>query len=287
MSKRHIISTGIMTLFIMLSAIAVFLYYIEVFAPEIAVATIILLIIGLATGALLPNVLSTWIILLLTVIGGAILLLGEVPITSPMKFILLAIFPVSAGIMSIGRFVLIKFGWISFNTQDIERYAQHYDQVTKLQTQYNAAKMYRKIIHFIHDDDDRDLWFTVTAIHWAHNTQFKQFHPVDYDQTLREISRVLKNDRLPSESLYYLGHGTFLIISHQLSEQTYAKRNELTKAHLRDLRCLESTPQFKWGSFELNASTVEAFPTPEAAYNYLRREMETDLVVEYMKGEDS
>jgi GGDEF domain-containing protein len=287
LKKSHIITSGIVTLLIVLSAITIALYYVELLTPEISLATVVLLIIGLATGALLPNVVSTWVILLLTTIGGAILLLGDVPVSLTSKIVLLAVFPISAGLMALGRFIVIRFGWINVNRHDIERYTQHYDQVTKLQTEHNASKMYLKATRFIKDDIDLELSFTVTAIHWAHNTQFKQFHPADYDEALRQMARVLKDSRLPSESLYYLGHGTFLIISHQLSTETYQKRNSYTKEQLNQVRCLEAVPQFKWGKVVIDDANVTQYPTLDETLNQLRRQMETDLVVEYLQGERS
>jgi hypothetical protein len=246
-----------------------------------------MVVLGLAVGATLPGILTTWIIILLTVIGGGILLFGDVPISGPLKLIILVIFPISAGLMSIVRFTLIKFGWVSINKSVIERYAQHYDRTTKLQTQYNAEKMYRKIVHFIQDDYDQGLWFTVTGIQWANSDQFKQFHAADYNKTLREIAKVLKEDRLPSESLYYLDHGIFLIVSHQLPEETYQKRNEFTKSHLDQLKCFDATPQFKWGSLQIDRSNVDDFLTLKDVAKLLERQMETDLVIEYLKGDDS
>jgi hypothetical protein len=276
-----------MTLFILLPVIAIFLYEIEVYTPQISIASLILIIAGLAAGALLPGILATWITILLTVIGGGILLFGEVPISLPLKLILLVIFPISAGLMSLVRYTLMRLGWISFDKRDIEKYSKHYDQTTKLQIRYNAEKMYRKIVHFIKDDYDQTLWFTITAVHWAHSTQYKQFHAANYEQTLREIAKVLKDNRLPSESLYYLDHGTFLIISHQLSEQTVEQRNEFTKTHLDELRCMDSTPQFKWGSLRIDRSNVDGLLTLKDVIRHLQRDMETDLVVEYLKGDNS
>lgn len=287
LGKRHTITSGLMTLCILLPVIAIFLYEIHQHSPQISIASIILVITGFVAGSVLPGILTTWITIMLTVIGGGILMFGNVPVALPLKLVLLMIFPASAGLMSIIRHALVQFGWISFDRHDVEKYAKHYDQATKLQTRYNAEKMYRKIVHFIQDDDDQDLWSTITAVHWAHSTQYKQFHAGNYEKTLRDIAAVLKVDRLPSESLYYLDHGTFVIISHQLSKQTYRKRNELTKAHLSELRCMESTPQFKWGSLDIDSSNIHNFPALRDVLKHLQRDMETDLVVEYLKGDDS
>lgn len=285
LSKRHTIISGLMALFILFPVMAIIFYDIELNAPHILIATIILVVAGLAAGALLPGTVTTWIIILLTVVGAAILLFGTVPISIFQKLILLVAFPASAGIMSIVRYALIRFGWVTFSRRAVERYTQHYNRTTKLQTGYNAAKMYRKIVHFVQDDYDPTLWYTVTAVHWAHGSQYRQFHAANYDATLSEIAGVLKEDRLPSESLYYLGHGTFLIISHQLPDETYEKRNEFTKSHLDQLRSTGTTVQFKWGSLKIDRSNVTDYLTLKDAVRRLQRDMETDLVVEYLKGD--
>jgi hypothetical protein len=286
LNKRHFIAFGLLTLLVIILSIAISLYFIYLYMPQISIAAVVLLVIGLVTGALIPSILATWIVILLTVAGGAIVLLGDVPMTLPTKLVLLSIFPISAGLMSAVRWVLTRFGWINFNKRDIERYSYHYDQVTKLQAQYNAEKMYCKIVRFIRDDYDQALWCDITAIHWTHSSQLRQFHADDYDQMLREIAKVLKQDRLPSESLYYLGRGTFLIISHQLSHEAYVRRNEYTKAHLAQFSLLGAAPQFKWGTLRVDHSNIDAFPALQDAVSHAQREMETDLVVEYLKGGD-
>lgn len=287
LNNRHITVAGLMSLFVTIATITIFLHYLDLHAAEISTVSIVLLVVGLAGGSLIPSILTTWLIILLSVLGIAILLLGTVPISLSSKLMLLAVFPVGAGLTSINRYVLLRSGWGKSNRRDIERYAFHYNPVTKLQQTHNAEKMYQKTVRFIQNDPDATLWFNITAIHWANNTQFKQFHAAEYDKVLRKIAKVLKDYRLPSESLYYLGRGTFLIISHHLSADDYAKRNRFTEEHLNEIALLGTTPQFKWGSLKVDHSNADRFPALEDATNYLQRKMETNLVVEYLKGEES
>ncbi|MCI1219633.1 MAG: hypothetical protein LKF99_03735 [Bifidobacterium sp.] len=284
LGNRHVIISGLLTLLGTFLAIAIVGYCINMYAPGISNPAIVLLFIGLALAAMLPSVLTSWILILLTALGAAILVLGDVPMPFSSKLILLAVAPASAGLMSIDRYVLIRFGWARFNRRDIERYSRHYDPVTKFQKLYNAEKMYEKVIRFIRNDLDGALWCNVAAIHWANSAQFRQFHENEYSQELHDIAQVLKDDRLPSESLYYLDDGTFLIISHLVPEETYEARNVMTRKHLNGSVLLGTTPQFKWGSLRIDHSNVNDFPTLKDATRRLQREMETDLVVEYLKG---
>lgn len=100
---------------------------------------------------------------------------------------------------------------------------------------------------YIHDRDDVNLWTNVSAVHWTHSTQFQQFHEQEYNQMLQEIARVLKIDRLPSESLYYLGNATFMIISHELSDRVLEQLNDQTKRLLNKIEVNGAAAQYKWG----------------------------------------
>lgn len=284
-NNRHVVLSGLATVFGIIIAITAFIYAIDIYAPEIAEAALVLLFLGLATGALMPSIIMSWLVILLTTVGVAVLTLGNVPLALHLKLILLAIFPVSAILMAINSAILIRAGWVRFNTRAIERYMRHYDQITKLQKTYNASKMYLKAIGFIRNDVDDALWFDVTALHWVHNAQFRQFHRGGYDDLLRAIAKVLKTDRLPSESLYYLGQGTFLIISHQVPHDEYRRRNDITEKNLNAIPMGESTPQFKCAKLRIDRSNAGTYPTLDDAMRHLERRMETDLVIEYLKAD--
>lgn len=129
------------------------------------------------------------------------------------------------------------------------------------------------------------MWIDVTAIHWVHNQQFRQFHHDDYNQALQQIAHVLKERRLPSEALYFLGNGTFLILSYHLPNITFAYQNQSTREGLADLLIGKATPQFKWGHLKVDDINVTSFETLESVMRHIERDMETDIVVEYLRGE--
>lgn len=285
MYKKHVIETSLIMLFVLLSSITIFMYYIGLYSPTISTTVVILLVAGLATGILIPNILLTWAVIVLTTIGSAILLLGNVAMPLHLKISLLAVFPVGSSVMVICRYILGGLGWVDSNRRDIEKYSEHYDQVTKLQTTHNAQKIYQKALRFIQNDQKGAFSVHITAVHWAHSGQFRQFHDADYDQVLQKIAKVLKNDRLPSEFLYYLDNATFLIISYDLTSEYYQILNERTRKHLSQIDLVQTTPQFKWGDIEVNNFNVNSFLTLEDAIRSINRKMETDIVTEYLKGD--
>lgn len=285
--RRHIVEFGLTILFLMEALIAVLMWWAGNYSTTVATAMLILVLLGTAAGTLIPNILLTWLIIGLSTIGIAILMMGYVVMTIPINIGLLLAFPVCASLSTLRRSILSGWGWIDRNRAEINSYAEHYDQITKLQTKYNAQKIYKKAQRFVMEDQDDSQWLDTTAIHWSHNRQIRQFHKRAYNKMLRKIAKVLKDDRLPSESLYYIGYGTFLIISFNLTKQTYDHRNALTRQDLQQLKVCQATPQFKWGTKYINKDNAAKFPELKEIIRHINRDMETDLIVEYMKGDNT
>lgn len=286
MIRRHLVEIGLTVLFLMVALIAILMWWAGKYSTTASTAMLVLILLGTAAGDLIPSILLTWLIIGLTTIGSALMMMGYVVMTLPFKISLLLAFPICASLSSLSRYLLSGWGWIDRNRAEINSYVEHYDQVTKLQTRYNAQKIYQKARQFILEDPHEDQWLYATAIHWSHNRQIRQFHSREYNRTLREVAKVLKNNRLPAESLYYIGHGTFLIISFNLTKQTYDYRNQLTREGLKQLRVGQATPQFKWGAKRITKDNADKFPEFEDVMRHINRDMETDLIVEYMKGAD-
>lgn len=282
MIRRHIVEFDLTILFLEVALIAVLMWWAGNYSTTVATAMLILVLLGTAAGTLIPNILLTWLIIGLSTIGIAILMMGCVLMTIPIKIGLLLAFPVCASLSTLSRSILSGWGWIDRNRSEINSYVEHYDQITKLQTKYNAQKIYKKA-----QCDSQWLNINITAIHWSHNRQIRQFHEREYNEMLREIAKVLKDDRLPSEALYYIGHGTFLIISFNLTKQTYDHRNALTRQSLQKLKICQATPQFKWGTKYINKDNAAKFPELKDIIRHLNRDMETDLIVEYMKEDNA
>ena len=284
MIRRHIVESGLIALCVILTAIVLMMWWASQYAHFITTAMMIMIILGLMVGSLVPNIILTWLAISLTTIGSAILLLGYVVMDNSIKIMLLFAFPITASLVYFSRYIIGEWGWLDRNRAEIESYATHYNQIVKLQTAYNANKIYKKELQFITKEQFTDLWIDVTAIHWVHNQQIRQFHHNDYNYALQKIAKVLKRRRLPSESLYYLEDGTFLILSYNLPDIIFAYQNQSTRAGLDELQINSSKPQFKWGHLKVDDINATSFKNLESVMRHIERDMETDLVVEYLRG---
>lgn len=284
MIRRHVVESGLIALCVILTAIVLMMWWASQYAHFITTAMMTMIILGLTMGSLVPNIVLTWLAIGLTTIGSAILLLGYVVMDNSIKIMLLFAFPITASLAYFSRYIIGEWGWIDRNRAEIESYATHYNQIVKLQTAYNANKIYEKELQFIIKEQIADLWIDVTAIHWVHNQQVRQFHRDDYNYALQQIAKVLKRRRLPSEALYYLEDGTFLILSYHLPDITFAYQNQSTRAGFDELQINNSKPQFKWGHLKVDDINATSFKNLESVMRHIERDMETDLVVEYLRG---
>lgn len=284
MLRRHSILFFQLAILLVIIASLVLIVWSSLYQTNMMIAIAIMIVLGVLVGMMVPSILISWLIIALTTLGSAILLLGYVVVAAPIKLALLFTFPVIASVTLVAREMITGWGWLDKNRSEIQSYAAHYDPVTKLLTRYNAVKLYEKCMVYIHDRDEVNLWTNVTAIHWTHSTQFQQFHEQEYNQMLQEIARVLKVDRLPSEMLYYLGNATFMIISHELSDKVLKQLNDQTKNLLGAIEINGAPAQYKWGTQKIDRKNVEHFMNFEKIDRHLQREMETDIVTEYLKG---
>ena len=76
----------------------------------------------------------------------------------------------------------------------------------------------------------------------------------------------------------------FLILSYHLPDITFAYQNQSTRAGLDELQINSSKPQFKWGHLKVDDINATSFKNLESVMRHIERDMETDLVVEYLRG---
>lgn len=285
MIQRHIVGAGLAILSGVIALAVALMWLAGTYSVTLMIAMAILIMLGILVGAVIPNILITWLAIGTTTIGAAILLLGYVVMDNWLKLLLLATFPIMASAVALARFILGNWGWLDRNRADIDSWAAHYDKMIKLQTEYNASKYYQKVARFITKEVTADLRVDVLAIRWAHSSQLRQFNEDDYLANLRQIAKVLKDERFPSEQLYYVGGATFLIISLDVSPTTYEFKNRAMMRDLRQLTLDGTTPQFQQGHLQVDRRNVLGYPNLDRVLRHVEREMETDLVVEYMKQE--
>ncbi len=145
MIRRHIVEFGLTTLFLRGALIAVLMWWAGNYSTTVATAMLILVLLGSAAGTLISNILLSWLIIGLSTIGIAILMMGYVVMTIPIKIGLLLAFPVCASLTTLSRSILSAWVGIDRNCSEINSYVEHYDQITKLHTKYNAQKIYKRL----------------------------------------------------------------------------------------------------------------------------------------------
>lgn len=283
MFKTHVVESGLMLVWLYEFVIIALMWMAGLSPANVTMAVAMMVSLGVATGLLIPGIIISWLIIGLTSVGTGILLFGYVVMNTHMKLFLLAVFPVVASLTLVVRYILGGLGWLDANRASIEAYASHYDNVVKLQTRHNAEKIYDKSCTFLRTRPDIDMVITVTGIQWVDQQQFKQFNIEDYQLLLQRMATVLKKDRLPEESIYYLGDGLFIILSYELSKSVYQQLNTVTGQELAVLQASGYQPQFKWGHVHIDRHNVSQYLTFEHVLRQIKRAMETDIIVEYMK----
>ena len=254
---------------ILFPVIAVF--QVEEYSANIVNGLFLILILAIMTGLLLPNIMVSWLIILLTTIAAGFLVLGYVVIPTEAKWLLVVAFPIEAGLLTVLRYYVLDWRFISKNWQDIRNYLKR----------YNGAL---KVISNIKERPQLHLWMHVSMLRWANHEQFAQLHPEEHAQYLEKLADILKKRRLAAEELFYLGDATFFIISPELRDDIIKQINQETIAELKEVQ--DDLPGgLKWTSQRIDETNVDRFTDPNVIVKHLDRELETDLIVEYLKAE--
>lgn len=258
------------------------LFFAVFLEPNIQIGVFLLLLLAIIVGMLIPGIVISWLIIGLTTVGSGILLFGYLVIPVNDKVILLLAFPIEAMLVNLVSNWLLKWRSLGPNIVSIHRHREHYNLDTKLLTSHNAKKVYSKEIMAIKNYPSYNLSINITEIRWQNWKQYRQFHPDNQRKVLHDIAREIKRTRLPSELIYYLGDARFLIISHQVDENTQKTINDTTK---KSLQQAFKTPaiQFKWATQQINYDNYDQFIHFADICKHLDRVMETDIITEYLR----
>lgn len=262
----------------------VVIFQVRDYSVNIVNGLVLILILAVLVGLLLPNILVSWLIILLTTIAAGFLVLGYVVIPTEAKVFLFLAFPVEAVLLTFIRQYVLAWKFISRNKRGIRDYLKRYNGDLKMQTHYTANKIYLKVIRNIKDRPKMHLWMYVSVLQWANHEQFKELHPNEHAQFLEKLADVLKHKRLAAEELFYLGDAKFLIISPELRDDIIKQINQEMIAELKKVQ-KELPGGLKWTSQRVDETNAERFSDPNIIEKHLDRELETDLVVEYLKDE--
>lgn len=255
------------------------------YTKDVQTGVMVILLLAIVAGLTLPNILLSWLILLLATIASAILLLGYVVIATGAKLMLLIAFPIEASLVFLIHQYIIDWCAIGDNQASISRYLYHFDSTVKLLSSYTARKIYNKIAQNIKNRPDLQLWTHVSLIQWANHEQYRQGNRYEHDQILQALAKIMKQTCLASEGIYYLGDAEFLILSPDLQDNVV---EEIDSEMSEKLKVIEQQIPggIKWVKERIDKNNIDKFQNAEELSKYLHRELETALIVEYLKDED-
>lgn len=283
-SRKNLITRSHLAIFGFTTALILFIWLAGLTSGVVQMATVLLVILGIAAGLMLPSILTTWLAMLFLVTSVMVLLLGTFVMDVTAKLFLMVAFPGAIFLTSSLRTIGGSFGWLAENQHNIGAFTKNYHPGLNLQRSYNAHKIFAKAVtRFDGEPGLADMSLDVTGIHWAHSEQYQQFNPEQYNDVLAQAANVLKERRLPSEFLYILDDDMLLILSFRLPRETYDYLTAVTKNDLASIRVGDFRPQFQWGHKYITTENIQDYQTLDDAVKHIRRDMETDLVTEYMK----
>ncbi|WP_281165611.1 hypothetical protein [Liquorilactobacillus sicerae] len=244
-----------------------------------------LMMLGVVGGFILPNVLLTWCIFFSIVIGASLMMIGIIYLPIIERIILIFVFPIYGFLtLNLKYLIGVRFSALS-DKNNVINYIEHVSSVTKLKNRENAANNYRHYWQAFDRIKSNQLAFSITCINWAHSEQFQQINSQAYITTLKQIADSLKRIRIPSENIYYLDDGNFLIISPIFDKMTHDKLNQLTKNHLSEIQFndanIKHQLQYKFAFEYINNKNKQKFANFDKIERNLKRQLEADIIKEY------
>ena len=262
MKKRNHLGNWML---ILVGFVLAVLIYCLFFAREIIIEEALFLVLALFASLVLSNLLLTWTILISFGLGIVFLVAGVVYIPANQGLFLLFSFPILIGMLSKIRYYLFK-------------------EVAKVQNQEEDAEVaYRGLLE--HSGVQQEQKLQALLIHWSHEELFYQIHPREYNRTLNQIHYLIGHHLIQDERLYYVSDGNFLVLTNsQLRNlqdyyQLYLK-NQLESLVFKGEDGNQAI-QFQKGYLVVDSTNRTKFHSYQEAISNLKRQLETDIIVEY------
>lgn len=282
--KRHRFSLedSVILLLIAFIILMILCQYVPI---NITMPIIILSGIGIFAGLMLPTIISTWLIIFSVVIGAFLVILGYVLIPVYERTMVVLTLPIMIGLASFVKRRTHQIDNLQLSEDNIVDYVTSHNIVTDLPNSIEAVRYYERNIRALEKLPSKVSQFSVILFYWAHNDQYEQLDPNEWSNVMRYISNHLNHLRLPSEHIYDIESGSFLVISpidqiellHQLNENTIEELE--TISFITDLT--ESFIQIQCGEVIVTHDNVEQYHTYDEVLRKLERCLETDVIREY------
>ncbi|MFR6445439.1 MAG: hypothetical protein ACLUO7_07865, partial [Streptococcus sp.] len=179
--------------------------------------------------------------------------------------LLLFSFPILLGILTQIRYHLFK-EIAKVKDQESEAYADYRDRIASYGGQTNDT-------------------IQALLIHWSHEELFFQLQPREYNLTLNQINYLVTHHLKPNESLYYVSDGNFLILSSDSERDLKSDYMTVLKPQLEGLVFQGEDGvqaiQCQSGFLVVDQSNRTKYHRYKEMIRYLKRQLETDIIVEY------
>lgn len=240
----------------------------------------VMMLLGIITGFFIDRIILVWLVTIVVFVGIALILNIGSQVSGVIKTLLLVTFPFFSTISVVMRSQVLSRNILINNRKLIMRKMEKKHLVTKTPTQASLRKYYDKIVSKF---SDREPLVVLTLISLAYYEQWEYADQNQLFQVLLDISTLLKENRLPSERIFYFGHGEFIIVSLRIKEDEVNSLNLETRQQLNDtyfeLNGKKQELRYQFASLKLNQREPLKF---DDALKKLHRKQETDLIDEYL-----
>lgn len=240
----------------------------------------VMMLLGIITGFFIDRIILVWLVTIVVFVGIALILNIGSEVSGVIKTLLLVTFPFFSTISVVMRSQVLSRNTLINNRKLIMRKMEKKNLVTKTPTQASLRKYYDKIVSKF---SDREPLVVLTLISLPYYEQREYADQNQLFQVLSDISTLLKENRLPSERIFYFGHSEFIIVSLRIKEDEVNSLNLETRQQLNDtyfeLNGKKQELRYQFASLKLNQREPLKF---DDVLKKLHRKQETDLIDEYL-----
>lgn len=240
----------------------------------------VMMLLGIITGFFIDRIILVWLVTIVVFVGIALILNIGSQVSGVIKTLLLVTFPFFSTISVVMRSQVLSRNTLINNRKLIMRKMEKKNLVTKTPTQASLRKYYDKIVSKF---SNREPLVVLTLISLPYYEQQEYADQNQLFQVISDISTLLKENRFPSERIFYFGHGEFIIVSLRIKEDEVNSLNLETRQQLNDIyferNGKKQELRYQFASLKLNQREPLKF---DDALKKLHRKQETDLIDEYL-----
>ena len=232
------------------------------YARNILLEQVLFLFLAMFAVLVLSELLLTWVLILGFGFGLICLIVGIVYIPINQLFFLLISFPLLIGILIKVRYYFFKVA-------------------SKVQEQEDEARAdYQAMV-----TEQSDVTVQSLLIHWSHEDLFFQIKPKEYNLMLSRIQELITKELSYNDKLYYVSDGNFLVLSsksqHSLKELYLNGLQEKLSSLVFHGEDGNQGIQFQTGYLVINSDNKDKYQDYADVASHLKRQLETDIIVEY------